>query len=687
MRLRWAALTLAAVMTILLIECSSSAPITPTPVISSIFPDSIVAGSASFPVFITGDNFVTKPQTMVLWNGSQRTAVLNATTGQLIVTILASDVMNTGMGVISLVNPPPGGASISGESFTIFPVDKEAPTITSLSPSSAKTGTKGPFLLTVNGTNFATGAYLEWNGSFRQPIIGTSTSTVLTTDLMTSDLATAGVGSVTVVNPLPGGLIVSSISVDFTIGSSSAAQPAFPQVVSVNAIGGPSNGHSAAPAISSDGRYVAFVSTATNLVPVGGPGHVFVRDTCLGANNCTPATFPVDTGAGGGPPNAGVVGPVSISGDGRYVAFASYATNLVSTGSSDGPGKVSHVFIRNSCFGAGTLTSCVPTTEEIAPAATEISSVFSADSPSLSADGRFIAFRTGSPASLAGSSVSNASVFVGDTCHGAWAPANCAPRTIALPPGEDSGVSVQRFHPSISPDGRFVVFDSSAPTGSGAPDSGTVFLGDTCLGEAAPANCTPKTVPVSNSMDPKFTYARSQTAAVSADGRFVAFRADKIAAAGSGSALALRGQIFLRDTCLGSTAPSNCAPSTSLISADSADNPGNAESFSPGIDSGGRFVSFVSFASNLATGVTQSSARVFVHDTCFGASAVCVPGTISITPAGAVSADLEATSDGVWPVPLTAGGRFAAFYALSAQGASAPVSGKGDVFLTTTPFK
>lgn len=687
MRLRWAALTSAAVMTILLINCGGGAPITPTPVITSIFPDSIVAGSASFPVFITGQNFVTNPQTMVLWNGSQRTAVLNSTTGQLIVTILASDVMNTGMGVITVVNPPPGGASITGASFTIFPVDKEAPTITSLSPSSANPGTKGPFLLTVNGTNFVTGAYIEWNGSFRQPIAATATSTVLTTDLMTTDLATAGVGSVTVVNPLPGGLIVSSISVDFTIGSSSAAHSSFPQVVSVNALGGPSNGHSAAPAISSDGRYVAFISTATNLVPAGGAGDVFVRDTCQGADNCTPVTFPVDTGAGGGAPNGGVVGPVSMSGDGRYIAFASYATNLISTNSSEGPGKVSNVFVRDSCLGAETLPTCVPTTEEIAPGAAEISSTVSADSPSLSADGRFIAFRTASLASLAGSSVSSATVFVRDTCHGASAPANCTPWTIALPPGEDSANSDQRFHPSISPDGRFVVFDSSAVAGSGAPESGTVFLGDTCLGEAVAADCTPKTALVSNSIDPKFTYARAQSAAVSADGRFVTFRADKIPAAGIGSALPLRGQIFLRDTCLGSTASRNCAPSISLISADSSGNPGNAESLWPGIDSSGRFVSFVSFASNLTTDATQGLARVFVRDTCVGAIAVCLPGTISITPSVALSADLEESGDGIWPVPLTAGGRFAAFYAVTAPGASAPVSGKGDVFLTATAFK
>src|SRR5271155_5927222 len=91
---RRAALVLVVAMTLVLLHCSGGAQPIPTPSITSIFPDSIVAGSATFVLTVTGENFVTSPQSMVLWNGSPRTTTFNASTGQLFVTILASDITN-----------------------------------------------------------------------------------------------------------------------------------------------------------------------------------------------------------------------------------------------------------------------------------------------------------------------------------------------------------------------------------------------------------------------------------------------------------------------------------------------------------------------------------------------------------------------------------------------------------------
>src|SRR5271170_4594906 len=193
---RRASLVLVVGMTLVLLRCSSSAQLIPTPSITSIFPDSIVAGSAAFVLTVTGENFVSSPQSMVLWNGSPRATTFNASTGQLFVTILASDITNPGTGLVSVMNAPPGGTSLNSSSFAIVPVIKGAATITSLSPSSANPGTKGPFLLTVNGTGFIAGSIIRWNGTFRQPV--TATLTTLTTNLTTNDLATAGIASVSV---------------------------------------------------------------------------------------------------------------------------------------------------------------------------------------------------------------------------------------------------------------------------------------------------------------------------------------------------------------------------------------------------------------------------------------------------------------------------------------------------------
>jgi hypothetical protein len=95
--------------------------------------------------------------------------------------------------------------------------------------------------------------------------------------------------------------------------------------VSVDTAGGDPDSDSFAPSISATGRYVAFESYASDLVPGDGNGllDVFVRD--LVARTTVRAS--VDTG--GGDSNGNSFAP-SISADGRYVAFQSGATDLVS---------------------------------------------------------------------------------------------------------------------------------------------------------------------------------------------------------------------------------------------------------------------------------------------------------------------------------------------------------------------
>src|SRR4029077_19519831 len=303
-RLRWGLLILLTAIATSLANCSSSnknAP-NPSPIITSIFPDHITAGSAMFVVDLGGQGFINKPESLALWNGSPRTTTVNVSTAHLTITVLAADVTNPSVALISVINPAPGGGTSSGATFTINPLQNGAPTNISLNPSSANAGTKGPFKLTVNGMNFVAGSIIRWNGTFRQST--SVSSTALTTDLTTTDLALAGFASVSVDNPLPGGIIASSVSVDFVINSAKGASTSSPQVISVNAAGGPADGASAAPAMSGDGRFVAFYSVAKNLVREGASGNIFVRDTCLGLTNCTPHTVAVDLAPDGSAPNA-----------------------------------------------------------------------------------------------------------------------------------------------------------------------------------------------------------------------------------------------------------------------------------------------------------------------------------------------------------------------------------------------
>lgn len=227
-RSRWGSLILLVAVTTLLVHCSSGG-ITqnPTPVIVGIFPQSITAGSEIFNISITGFGATFISTSVALWNGVPRKTTFDTSTGHLQVTILAADVTNPGVQLVSVMNPSPGGGfSAQSASFQVLQFQNGAPTNISLDPANANVGTQGPFKLTVNGMNFVADSIVRVNGSFRQ--VNSATATALTTDLTTADLATAGLLSVSVDNPLPGGIVASSISVDFTVGSAKGPSPAGP---------------------------------------------------------------------------------------------------------------------------------------------------------------------------------------------------------------------------------------------------------------------------------------------------------------------------------------------------------------------------------------------------------------------------------------------------------------------------
>jgi Tol biopolymer transport system component len=114
--------------------------------------------------------------------------------------------------------------------------------------------------------------------------------------------------------------------------------------------GGDANGHCGGASISGDGRFVAFFSFATNLVP--GDANLqeddFIRDRLLGVTDL------VSVSSGGAQGNSGSYGP-HISDDGRYVAFGSLATNLV-TGDTN---LANDVFLRDR-MASGFTSSCEP---------------------------------------------------------------------------------------------------------------------------------------------------------------------------------------------------------------------------------------------------------------------------------------------------------------------------------------
>jgi Tol biopolymer transport system component len=171
--------------------------------------------------------------------------------------------------------------------------------------------------------------------------------------------------------------------------------------VSVSSAGAEANGESKRPSLSADGRFVAFESWATNLVPGAASGGVFVHDLVTGTTE-----------------RVGPGGAASISADGRFVAF--------------GAGGV---LVHDRVAG---------TTERVSS---------DGDVSSISADGRFVAFDSWDDGGTGRNLNGMRDVFVRDRVTGRSAQVSVTDLGRAL--------NVDNFGPAISADGRFVAFTST----------------------------------------------------------------------------------------------------------------------------------------------------------------------------------------------------------------------------------
>lgn len=244
------------------------------------------------------------------------------------------------------------------------------------------------------------------------------------------------------------------------------------------------------PAISGDGRFVVFASSATNLVTAdkNQAVDVFLRDRAAGTTERVSV-------AGRKTEANGESWRPAVSPDGRFVAFASYADNLVANDTN----FVSDVFLRDRQAG---------TTERVSLSSSEQQADNNSESPAVSADGRFVAF---------GSSASNlvdfdtdgaADVFLRDRQAGTTEGVSIVAPSAEF--GSHSG------SPSISADGRYVAFDSWEP--NLVPDdtnnSFDVFVRDRVTGGV-------ERVSVDNAGVQGNDWSLGPS--INADGRFVAF--------------------------------------------------------------------------------------------------------------------------------------------------------------------
>ena len=654
-----------------LFGCGGSPTVNPTPIVSTIDPEHAIAGGAAFQLNVVALNVETN--STVDWNGSPRTTTTDPNTGQLVAQILASDIAVPGSAEITVVTPAPGGGISNDITFFIDAPANPAPTVSNLNPSSAAVG-GAAFTLTVTGGGFISSSSVNWNGS---PRVTTFVSSMqLTASILASDIATAGTANVTVTNPAPGGG-TSAVS-PFTISAGASipvSRAAIFALVSASASGDAGNGPSGEPRMDRSGRFVAFESTATNLLPSAARAGVFLRDTCVGAANCAPETVAVDVARGGVAPNGALGRGLAISADGRYVAFSSQATNLVSGQFHEGP----QIYLRDTCSGASASSKCAPSTTLISVGLSGAAGDGASEFPTLSADGRFVAFASAASNLVAGLNAGSPQIYLRDTCLGAAAN-DCVPRTTLV--SEDAagrpgkGASLQA---SISRDGRYIAFDSVASNLVAGSFSGAsnIFLRDTCQGDSAGNNCAPFTGLVSVNSAGAAADGASFAPAISGDGRYVTF-ATRAGNAAKGDASHAQ-KIVVRDTCLNVSATESCAPQTSLVS-----SAGSGDAHSPSISADGRFVSFITDDGESSSGAM----RAFLRDTCAGgvASSTCVARTSLIATSGPGKKIELVSGKSRFGAPVSLDGNVIALFSTGPiAGLKGNLSGAGDVLVGILP--
>lgn len=206
--------------------------------------------------------------------------------------------------------------------------------------------------------------------------------------------------------------------------------------VSISSDGTQGNSTSWKLSISADGRYVAFGSWASNLVS-GDTNHsedIFVHDRQTGQTSRVSV-------ASDGIQGDNISHSPSISGDGRYVTFVSYASNLV----SDDTNNIEDVFVHDRYTGKTKRVS-------IASAGTQANSM--SLEPSISADGHYVVFH-----SWASNLVNNDTNDATDTFIHEWQTGETSRISIAF---DGAQANSESGFPTVSADGRYVVFYSDA---------------------------------------------------------------------------------------------------------------------------------------------------------------------------------------------------------------------------------
>jgi Tol biopolymer transport system component len=397
-------------------------------------------------------------------------------------------------------------------------------------------------------------------------------------------------------------------------------------LVSVDSIGSPGDLDSYSPSISADDRYIAFYSEASNLVPgdANDEGDIFLRDLQ------DETTTLVSVGPAGVQGDGESEYP-SLSADGRFVVFYSFASNFA-PGDTNG---VADVFVRDLHGGTTKRVSIGSSGQQGNDASTL------AD---ISGDGRFVVFESQASNLVLGDTNGRTDVFVRDRLL----------RRTTRVDVDSSGAQAERGarDPGISDDGRYVLFESSSTDLVPGDTNGStdLFVHDLVSGTTTLASVASSGAQANEA---------STFGSISADGRYVIF--------GSFATNLVPGDtnrnadVFVRDLLLGTT---------ERVSVSSAGTQASGYSPRGTISADGRYVAFKSAADDLVVGDGDATMDIFARDLVTGTTE-----RVSVALAG-----LE--PDGFSSQPtISADGRQIAFYSEASNLVAGDTNGSWDVFV------
>lgn len=369
--------------------------------------------------------------------------------------------------------------------------------------------------------------------------------------------------------------------------------------VSMNLTGtGGGNAPSLLDQVSTNGQFVFFESAANNLgaADTNWNRDIYVRNVPAGTNIL--ATVAAD----GGPANGSLYDSV-MTPDGRYVAFVSYANNLVPGGATNAsPG----VFVRDLVTRMTTLAS-VGVTNYVIMA-----------TPQITPDGRYVAFFS----SAQGIGIpANGEIYVRDRVAGTttWVSTNAA-AIVQATFGAAAPTNIVSYRPCMSDDGRYVAFLSGATGVSG----GTAIL----VYDRLSGTTTLVTTNALGTFAPKFSYAPGVNEnrfgpEMTPDGRFIAYASREPAGTGTNSSIHVWDSMAVSD---------------GAVSTNAAGVPENTISYTPVLSDNGECVVFLSNATNLVANPVSPGFHLYLYHLQSGALQL-----VDVDTNGAGSTDLGNT--------------------------------------------